>query len=48
MQFSFMPGKETVDAMFILRLQEEYLEKGKKLCMCFVDLEKALTESRGR
>ena len=38
--FGFMPGKETVDAMFILtRLQEEYLGKEKKLYMCFVDLE---------
>ena len=31
------------DAVFILRtLQEEYHAKGKKLYMCFVDLEKAL------
>ena len=30
-----------VDAVFILRrLQEEYLDKEKKLYMCFVDLEK--------
>ena len=42
MQFGFMPGKGTIDAMFILRrLQEEYLDKEKKLYMCFVDLEKA-------
>ena len=42
MQFGFMPGKGTIDAVFILRtLQEEYLEKEKKLYMCFVDLEKA-------
>ena len=42
MQFGFMPGKGTVDAVFILRrLQEEYRDKGKKLYMCFVDLEKA-------
>mgnify|MGYP001795019073 FL=1 len=40
MQFGFMPGKGTVDAMFILRrLQEEYLDK-EKLYMCFVGLEK--------
>ena len=40
-QFGFMPGKGTVDAVFILRrLQEEYLHKEKKLYMCFVDLEK--------
>lgn len=42
MQFGFMPGKGTVDAVFILRrLQEEYRDKGKKLYLCFVDLEKA-------
>ena len=41
MQFGFMPGKETIDAVFILRtLQEEYLDK-EKFYMCFVDLEKA-------
>ena len=41
MQFGFMPGKGTRDAVFILRrLQEEYFEKAKKLYMCFVDLEK--------
>ena len=37
-----MPGKGTIDAVFILRrLQEEYLDKEKKLYMCFVDLKKA-------
>ena len=37
-----MPGKGTIDAVFISRrLQEEYLDKEKKLYMCFVDLEKA-------
>ena len=42
MQFGFMPGKGTIDAVFILRrLQEEYRAKEKKLYMCFVDLEKA-------
>ena len=42
MQFGFMPGRGTIDAVFILRrLQEEYLDKEKKLYMCFVDLEKA-------
>ena len=42
MQFGFMPGKGVVEAVFILRrLQEEYLDKEKKLYMCFVDLEKA-------
>ena len=42
MEFSLMPGKGIIDAVFILRrLQEEYLDKEKKLYMCFVDLEKA-------
>ena len=42
MQFGFMPGKGTIDAVFILRLiQEEYLAKQKKLSMCYVDLKKA-------
>ena len=41
-QFGFVPGKGTIDAVFILRrLQEEYLDKEKKLYMCSVDLEKA-------
>ena len=41
MQFGFMPGKGTIDAVFILRkIQEEYLAK-QKFYMCFVDLEKA-------
>ena len=42
MQFGFMPGKGTMDAVFILRrLQEEYRKVDKKLYMCFVDMEKA-------
>ena len=42
MQFGFMPGRGTIDALFILRMmQEQYRDKGKKLYMCFVDLEKA-------
>ena len=41
MQFDFMPGKDTIDAVFILRrIHEQYLAKQKKLYMCFVDLEK--------
>ena len=32
----------TIDAvLFLRRMQEEYHAKGKKLYMCFVDLEKA-------
>ena len=42
MQCGFMPGKGTVDALFMTRmLQEKYGRKKKKLYMCFVDLEKA-------
>jgi hypothetical protein len=37
-----MPGKGTIDALFMMRmLQEKYDRKKKKLYMCFVDLEKA-------
>ena len=42
MQFGFMRGKGTVDAILIVRrMQEEYQKKDKKLYMCFVDMEKA-------
>ena len=42
MQFSFMPGRGTTDALFVVRrMQEEYRDKKKKLYMCFVDIEKA-------
>jgi len=42
MQFRFMKGKETTDAIFIVRqMQEKYRAKGKKLYFAFVDLEKA-------
>ena len=37
-----MPGKGTVDALFVLkRMEVEYRAKKKSLYMCFVDLEKA-------
>ena len=42
MQFGFMSGRGTTDAIFIVRqLQEKYLAKSKDLWMAFVDLEKA-------
>ena len=42
MQYGFMPGRDTTDAIFILRqLQEKHLAKNKKLYFTFVDLEKA-------
>ena len=42
MQFGFIPERGTIDAVSMLRrMQEEYHAKGKKLYMCFVDVEKA-------
>ena len=42
MQFGFMAGRSTTDAIFIVcQLQEKYLAKNKELWMAFVDLEKA-------
>ena len=42
MQFGFMSGRSTTDAIFIVhQLQEKYLAKSKDLWMAFVDLEKA-------
>ena len=42
MQFGFMSGRRTTDAIFKVRLlQEKYLVKNKELWMAFVNLEKA-------
>jgi len=42
MQFEFMKGKGTTDAIFIVRqMQEKFRAKGKKLYSGFMDLEKA-------
>ena len=42
MQFGFVPGRGTTDAIFIIRqLQEKYLAFNKPLYLAFVDLEKA-------
>ena len=42
MQFGFMAGKSTTDAIFIVRqLQEKHLARNKELWTAFVDLEKA-------
>ena len=42
MQFGFMTGKGTMDAIFVARqLQEKFLENKKELYFAFVDLEKA-------
>ena len=41
-QFGFMPGKETMNAIFTeRRMQEKYQKKDKRLYMCYVDMEKA-------
>ena len=41
-QFGNMPGKGTVDAIFIVRrMQEEYQRKDKNMNISFVDMEKA-------
>ena len=40
-QFGFMPGKGTTHALFILRMQEEFRGREKKLYVCLVNLEKA-------
>ena len=40
MQFGFMPGRSTIDAIFILRqVQEKYFQKKKNIYFAFVDLE---------
>ena len=42
MQFGFVPGRGTTDAIFIIRqLQEKYMAANKPLYFAFVDLEKA-------
>jgi len=50
MQMGFMPGKGTIDAIFIVRqMMGKYEMAGKRLCMVFVDLEIAfLIESQER
>ena len=40
MQFGFSPGKGTIDALFIIQLQEKHLEVHKDLFIIFVDLKK--------
>ena len=41
-QFGFIPGRGTIDAIFVVsQLQEKYLAVSKRLYMAFVDLEKA-------
>ena len=45
MQFGFVPGRGTTDAIFIIRqLQEQYIAANKPLYFAFVDLEKAFDQ----
>ena len=41
LQFGFMSGKGSMNAIFIVRRMQEEYQKDKKLYMCFVDMEKA-------
>ena len=46
-QYGFMPGKETTDVMFALRmLMEKYREDQRELYCIIVDLEKAYDKKR--
>ena len=48
MQFGFMPGIGTTDAIFILRqVQEKFLSKDKLFYFAFVDLVRTLVSFRG-
>ena len=41
MQYGFMAGRESIDAVFVLtRLTEKFRAKNKKLFFIFIDLEK--------
>ena len=48
MQFGFMKGKGSTDAVFVVRqMQEKFRVKGKKLYFGFVDLKKAVSDKMG-
>jgi hypothetical protein len=41
-QFGFMPGRSTMESIFLIRqVMERYMEKKKDLNIVFIDLEKA-------
>ena len=49
MQFGFMPGGGTTNAIFIVRqVQEAYIRKNRNLYFAFIDLEKAFDRVPGK
>ena len=49
MQFGFVPGRGTTDAIFIIRqLQEKYIAANKSLYFAFVDWRRLSTEYLGK
>ena len=40
-QFGFVPGRDTTDAVFVVKQLREYPATNKRFYMAFVDLEKA-------
>ena len=47
-QFGFQPFKSTVDAIFVLQLQEKFGAKKKDFFLVFIDLERVLIMCLGR
>ena len=49
MQFGFLPGRGTTDALFVARrMQKEYRDKERKSYVCYVDVEKAVIKCKER
>ena len=42
--FEFITESGSINAVFILRVKEEYNAKGKKWHMCFADLDKSFAQ----
>ena len=43
-QSNFMLGRGTTDALYVVKIKEEYRDKERKLHMCFVDTEKTFNK----